>query len=85
MILVFKCLNKSWVQGTNHRDSSIYLRSMPMPNFQEVFYWHKCSAQGEKHFKKSTPEPKLARARLIYLFSVCDEVGQDVGDIPGVV
>ena len=40
--------HKSWVQGANHRDSSIHLHSVPMPNFWEAFYWRKSVAQSAK-------------------------------------
>ena len=45
--------HKSWAHGANHRDSSIHLRPMPMPNFWETFNWHKCSAQGVKDWGRA--------------------------------
>ena len=45
--------HKSWVQGANHRDSSIHFRYMPMPNFLEAFYWRKSLAQGAKDWGRA--------------------------------
>ena len=50
--------HKSWVQGANHRDSSIHLRPLPTPNFLRIFLRRKSWAQGrraQKQFMKSTP------------------------------
>ena len=44
--------HESWVHGTNHRDGSIHLCSMPMPNFWEAFYWRKSSAQCAKDWHR---------------------------------
>ena len=47
--------HESWAHVVNHRDSSIYLRSKPMPNFWEAILWRKRLAECAKQSMKMTP------------------------------